>query len=176
MQKKIVITGGPGTGKTTLINKLVEQGFYCMPEISREITAQARLEGVEYLFLSQPILFSERLLKGRIAQYNELASRSEDLVFFDRGIPDVSAYMDCTNEAYPEYFTTANKDHPYTQVFILPPWEEIFVSDDIRFEDFEYAVAIYHALKKAYTDLGYQLIEIPKTSVDERISFILKHV
>jgi predicted ATPase len=38
MNKKILITGGPGTGKTELINGLKKQGFNCENEIVREIT------------------------------------------------------------------------------------------------------------------------------------------
>ncbi|HEX5742987.1 MAG TPA: AAA family ATPase, partial [Flavobacteriaceae bacterium] len=38
MQNKIVITGGPGTGKSTLINELIKRGYNCLEEISRDIT------------------------------------------------------------------------------------------------------------------------------------------
>ena len=66
MQKKIVITGGPGTGKTTLINALITSGYNCLPEISRQVTLQAQKDGIEQLFLEKPLLFSELLLSGRI--------------------------------------------------------------------------------------------------------------
>lgn len=66
MQKEIiVIIGGPGTGKTTLIDGLVQKGFCCYPEISRQVTAQAQQQGIEQLFLENPLLFSELLLEGR---------------------------------------------------------------------------------------------------------------
>ncbi|MDF1518279.1 MAG: AAA family ATPase, partial [Lutibacter sp.] len=45
MQTKIVITGGPGTGKSTVIKELAKRNFTCMPEISREITLNARQNG-----------------------------------------------------------------------------------------------------------------------------------
>ena len=32
-----VLTGGPGTGKTSLINGLSEKGYCCIPEVAREI-------------------------------------------------------------------------------------------------------------------------------------------
>ena len=38
MVKKIIITGGPGTGKTSLIEELKKNNFKCFDEISREIT------------------------------------------------------------------------------------------------------------------------------------------
>ena len=32
---KIVISGGPGGGKTTIINSLKDMGYYCYDEISK---------------------------------------------------------------------------------------------------------------------------------------------
>ncbi|MDB0043619.1 ATP-binding protein, partial [Flavobacteriaceae bacterium] len=51
MNKKILITGGPGTGKTELINELENQGFNCEKEISREITESEQKKGVDQFFL-----------------------------------------------------------------------------------------------------------------------------
>ena len=69
MLKKIVITGGPGSGKTSLIDFLEENGYQCQHEISRQVTLEAKKKGIDQLFLSDPILFSQLLLKGRLQQY-----------------------------------------------------------------------------------------------------------
>ena len=42
MLKKIVITGGPGSGKTSLIDFLEENGYQCQHEISRQVTLEAK--------------------------------------------------------------------------------------------------------------------------------------
>ena len=63
MQKKIVLIGGPGTGKSSVLDELERRGFICMSEISREITLEARKKGIEQLFLKEPILFSKLLLE-----------------------------------------------------------------------------------------------------------------
>ena len=47
MQKKIVLIGGPGTGKTSVLKQLKSTGFHCMEEISREITIKAQKDGIE---------------------------------------------------------------------------------------------------------------------------------
>ena len=72
MLKKIVITGGPGSGKTSLIDFLEENGYQCQHEISRQVTLEAKKKGIDQLFLSDPILFSQLLLKGRLQQYQEV--------------------------------------------------------------------------------------------------------
>ena|SRR5690606_1146085 len=169
--KKVVITGGPGTGKTAIIDHLKAMGDYCLDEISREVILAAREEGVEQLFLTQPILFSQRLLEGRIAQYQEVACVPQT-IFFDRGIPDTVAYMDYFNTVYPEHFKEACRNHPYDVVFLLPPWEEIYCSDNERYENFKQATAIYNELKATYHSYGYNPIEVPIGTVKNRVNYI----
>lgn len=173
MTKKIVITGGPGTGKTTLVGKLIEIGIPCLPEISREITLKARAEGIEQLFLEEPLLFSEKLIEGRMAQFAEASNSSNDVVFLDRGLPDVIAYMDFIGDAYPQKFEEICVQNQYDLVFILPPWEAIYVSDDARYENFTQAKLIDQHLMATYQRFGYQPIVVPKASPAERLQFIL---
>ena len=174
--KKIVITGGPGTGKTSIINELKSRNHICLDEISRQVTLQARKDGVDQLFLTQPLLFSELLLKGREAQFREAESVGSDSVFLDRGIPDVLAYMDYIGDAYPEKFTDSCKTNVYDMVFILEPWQEIFISDSERYENFDQAVKIHHHLLNTYERFNYNLLDVPFESVEKRADFILNVV
>jgi predicted ATPase len=176
MNKKIILLiGGPSSGKTTLINHLETEGHICYPEISREVILKAREEGVDYLFLENPMLFSERLLEGRIKQYQN-AVNEEKPVFIDRGIPDVVAYMDFIGDTYPDEFVAACETYKYDKVFVLPPWEEIYTSDAERYESYEEASKIHNYLVDTYTKYGYELHEVPKTSVEERFQFIINHI
>lgn len=177
MQKEIiVIIGGPGTGKTTLIDGLVQKGFCCYPEISRQVTAQAQQQGIEQLFLENPLLFSELLLEGRKKQFHDAHQEPHNIVFLDRGIPDVLAYMHYIGDSYPPFFDAVCKEHIYTKIFILPPWEDIYVSDQERYENFEQAQLIHDHLVETYRNYGYELIEVPKDTVDKRILFILDQI
>ena len=172
----IVIIGGPGTGKTTIIDALIDQGFCCYPEISREITLEAKKQGIEQLFLENPLLFSELLLEGRKRQFKNALKEPHHVVFLDRGIPDVLAYMHYIGDSYPVFFDVACKEHIYSKIFILPPWEEIYISDDERYENYEQAKLIFNHLTETYQHYGYELIEVPKNTVDNRILFILDKI
>tara|TARA_B110000114_G_scaffold131495_1_gene137688 strand:+ start:57 stop:605 length:549 start_codon:yes stop_codon:yes gene_type:complete len=176
MSKKILITGGPGTGKTALINKLISKGYTCFEEKSREITLSYKKKGIDQLFLSKPLLFSELLLDSRINQYLESKKTKVDHVFFDRGIPDVLAYLGFKKIKYDEKFLNACKDYEYDIVFILRPWEEIFINDKERYENFQELVEIDKCIYKTYTKLNYKVIEIPKTSINNRMDFILQFI
>ena len=172
----IVLIGGPSSGKSTLIDALVIKGYTCLPEISREIIDKAQKEGIDQLFLEQPLLFSEMLLEGRKKQFIEAKKHADDIVFIDRGLPDVLAYMHYIGDDYPNIFTETCNAHKYTKVFMLPPWKEIYVSDKERYESYEQALEIHEHLVQTYTNFGYDIVEIPKDTVEKRTEFILNEI
>ena len=151
--KRIVITGGPGTGKSTIINELIKRGFICFEEISRQVTLEAQKEGIDQLFLTNPLLFSERLLNGRQQQFIDASKVDTDIVFLDRGVHDVLAYMDFIGDIYPEHFVNICKTSVYDCAFILKPWEAIYISDNERYENFDQALKIHDNLLNTYSSL-----------------------
>jgi len=181
--KRIVITGGPGTGKTSIIKKLEQSGFHCFHEIIRSMTLKAKQEGNPNTFISNPLAFvsdpfefNKQLLSGRLEQYkmgNEIKAES---IFYDRAIPDVLAYMSHFNQEYGEDFIEICKSHVYDKIFLLPPWKSIYVSDNERLESFEEALQIHDHLERTYQNLGYDVIEVPTGKVSERIHFILEKI
>jgi len=174
--KRIVITGGPGSGKTSLIHHLQKLGYPVMHEISREIILEARKSGTEQLFLEDPILFSEKLLKGRFNQYEEASSISSPLLFYDRGLVDIVAYLDYAGTDYPQKFIDLCNEHRYDRVFVLPPWEEIYHSDNERYESYSQATSIYNMLKSSYEKFGYIIREIKPGTIEERVEQILNFI
>lgn len=171
--KRIVITGGPGSGKTALIKYLEKQGHSVQHEISREVTQKAQEDGIAQLFLENPILFSQKLLEGRIEQYEAAGDSVHHMVFYDRGIADVTAYLDFVNVHYPPNFEEECKTKRYDVVFVLPPWEEIYEPDNERYETFQQAEELFHHLKEGYKKYGYSLYEVPVGTVEQRTKFIL---
>lgn len=170
----IVLIGGPGTGKSTLINALADKDFPIFEEVSRQVTREAQQQGIEQLFLTEPLLFSQKLLEGRIAQFEAAKKIDAPFVFLDRGIPDVLAYLDHVGQTYPISFVEACRKHRYDRVFELFPWRDIHVTDGERYEDFETGVQLHRALEKTYTYYGYKPCCIPQVSVQERADFLLK--
>lgn len=172
--KKIVITGGPGTGKTAIIDEIEKKGLLCFHEISRSVTLDARVQGIPQLFVADPLLFSKKILEGRIQQFKEAVLTGEEFVFLDRGLPDVPAYMDSVGQAYGTGFEEACRNFRYDMVFLLPPWKAIYTVDNERHEDFEEAIEIHGFLERAYMHYGYCPIETPIGTVGDRIDFILQ--
>jgi len=178
--KKIVITGGPSTGKTSVIKELEYRGYYCIPELVRGLTSEEKnLSGSEaiitnpILSVKDPYAFNNKLLHGRVAQYRSADKTGEDIVFFDRGIPDVHAYMACFGQSYDAAFERPVYDLRYDRILLMPPWPDIYNTDAERFESFEESERIFTALRNTYQDFGYTITLIPIGSVTERTDFIL---
>ena len=174
--KTALLIGAPSTGKTSVLNALKSLGYKCFDEISRQVTLDARDEGIEHLFKEDPLLFSEKLLAGRIRQYEESVASPDQWVFIDRGLPDITAYMDMVNQAFPEKFETANRSYIYDKVFWFPVWDSIHKQDNERYEDLNLANEIEKYLIKWYTMYNYTLIEVPKTSIQGRVDFIISNL
>jgi predicted ATPase len=173
MQQKILLIGGPGTGKTSVLNELIKRDYFCFPEISREVTLKAKEQGIDQMFLTQPLLFSKMLLEGREQQFLDADKSNSELVFFDRGIPDVHAYMDFFKTEYPSIYIEKSKQYKYDKVFHFSPWKDIHEIDNERYETFEETTEIDVFLMKSYSELGYNIINVPFGSLDERTNFVL---
>ncbi|MDU8886368.1 ATP-binding protein [Yeosuana sp. MJ-SS3] len=181
--KKIVITGGPGTGKTSVINELKSRGYFCFEEIIRTLTSQAKNESESskhfsnpIAFVDDPLLFNTQLLNGRVEQFTQSKVLNYKKSFFDRGIPDVLAYMEFFNQPFDKVFIEACNNHIYTDVFILPPWEAIYISDNERFETFDEALKIHDCLVNVYDNFGYDIKNVPFGSISERANFIIDNI
>jgi len=176
-----VITGAPGTGKTAIATALEAMGYPCHHEIIREMTSRAR-EGTSQeisapnplLFVEDAMEFNRQLLMAREKQFVRATEMAGPIHFFDRGIPDVLAYMDFFGQPYGAEFKKFALDHRYDSVFLVPPWEEIYVRDNERLESFPEAEALHHSLVDTYTRFGYDPVEVPRDTVANRISFILE--
>jgi len=178
--KRIVITGGPSVGKTSLIESLKSLDYVCFPEVIREFTIEEtenktteNLKSNPIVFADDSLLFNQRLIAGRSKQYKESQQLNSNYIFFDRGLPDVLAYMDFFDQTYDATFTKVCEEMPYDMVFILPPWETIFALDGERYESYEELIQLNEFLTERYTHFGNVPLVVPKDSVDQRVQFIL---
>jgi len=173
MPKRIVLTGGPSTGKTAVIQQLKVLQYNCIDEVSRQVIQHAKEQGIDQLFLEDPLQFSQLLLDARIRQFEDIENLEASVVYIDRGIPDTVAYMHYINEPYPEHFKLACQTYRYNKVFMFPIWEEIHTADAERYENLEQARQIQEQLEHTYNYYGYDYITIPQGSIKDRAQFII---
>lgn len=88
----------------------------------------------------------------------------------------MSYYATFNTKDAAKYDSLITKLRFYPVVLMSPPWEDIFCQDDERKHSFEEAVKEYERLIEFYPRCGYQIIELPKVSVSERLDFILSEL
>lgn len=174
--KRILLIGSPGSGKTTILSELEKRGYTCFQEVSREIILEAQKKGIDQLFLSNPDEFNQKLLNGRISQFEACKQHEGHHVFIDRGLPDIIAYNDYIQVATEPNVIKAAAELVYDFVFLFPAWKKIFKNDNERYESFEEALKIEESLKKTYINHGYEICEVPLGDVNERANYILNVV
>lgn len=168
--KRVVITGGPCTGKTSLINAISNTHFTIFKEVAREvIKEQLNLNSnkVPWLDVSG---FSKLVLVEQIKDYH---SHQKGISVYDRGIPDILAYLNHGNQFVFSELEKGMELHRYDKVFILPPHREIYETDEERRESFESALLLHDHLIKAYHSIGYNPIEIPLLPLQERAQLLI---
>lgn len=171
-----VITGGPGSGKSTLIDALANRGYSRTLEAGRAIIQDQLSIGGRALPWIDPAFFAELMLSWELRSYRRAESEPGP-VFFDRGVPDVVGYLRLMNLPVPPHMTKAVETFRYNRrVFLAPPWPEIFAQDRERKQTWEEAVRTCEALRQAYTVFGYKILELPCTPVEDRVNFVLDHL
>ena len=168
-----ILTGGPGSGKSTLIAALRRAGFAGSTEAGRAVIQDQIAIGGRALPWHDPRLFAELMLCWEMRSYR-MAERQAGPVFFDRGIPDVVGYLRLAGLPVPPHMTAAVAAFPYDRrVFVAPPWPAIFRQDAERRQTLDEAERTYEALVAAYAGFGYELVELPRATVGERVRFVL---
>jgi predicted ATPase len=171
-----IFTGGPGSGKTSVVEALRACGFACVSEVGRQIIKEQIAIGGDALHTADAVKYRDLMLSRSIYTYNRVVERSAP-VFFDRGIPELVGYGDLIGAETPAYIHKAADLFRYNKrVFIMPPWQEIYCQDDERKQDYAEAVATYRFAAEIYPKLGYELLEVPKTSVAGRVDFVLASI
>ena len=173
-KQKVVLTGAPSSGKTTLLNSVNHPEISCYSEVSRAVISSAQANGVHRPFLENPLAFSEAIFENRLHDYFKASNTPVQL--YDRGIHDVVAYLYELGDDVPCGMEEDCKNFTYDKVFIFPPWEAIFEQDEQREEDFNEAKKLHIALVETYTTFGMKCIEVPLVSVAQRLAFILKNL
>ncbi|MCP0913679.1 MULTISPECIES: AAA family ATPase [Legionella] len=169
-----ILTGGPGSGKTSVLDQLGQHQFKITAEAARSIIKDQQVIGGNALHTGDRDAFLALMLTHAIRDFQKMQDE-ETAVFFDRGIPDLYAYAKAFCKKEDLIVNEAISQFRYNKtVFIFPPWWDIYENDAERQQDFAESLETYRALREAYAHWQYELVEVPKMSVEDRAVFILK--
>ncbi|RNC64930.1 AAA family ATPase [Proteiniphilum sp. X52] len=174
-----VITGGPGVGKTTLLEELKNRNFQIVPEIARELIKEQQAKNGKALPWKDKNLYKEMMFERSINSFEQIEKNLNDKkpVFFDRGFLDAICYAELIQSEISERMKSYAENWKYNEnVFMLPPWREIYQTDNERKQEWKEAVLTFEKMCGTYESYGYNIIEIPKKSVRERADFISEFI
>ncbi|MBV1934691.1 MAG: AAA family ATPase, partial [Parvibaculaceae bacterium] len=99
-------------------------------------------------------------------------SQKGDLVFFDRGVVHAAVALEHSS-GIPYSKTLGQNRHYFETIFLAPPWSENFSQDKDRRHGFSAAIDEFSRLERAFCDLGYDIVSLPKVSPSARANFVL---
>lgn len=171
-----VITGGPGSGKSSLIDALAAQGIATMPEAGRAIIRDQLAIGGDALPWGDRAAFAAQMLDWELRSHQAARALASPVVL-DRGIPDVIGYLRLCGLPVPGHAERAAAAFRYNRtVFIAPHWPEIYAQDAERKQDEAEAAATHDMMARVYAELGYDLVPLPLANMAERARFVMERV
>ena len=171
--KAIIFTGGPSSGKTSVLEELKKRGHKVSPELARSVI-EARLEKKacdRETLLRQLLIFKKQIAEEH--KHEKLLGNNE-LVFFDRSLIDSVVYSHILLGFNIEDFFGLIEPEKYHKVFFFERLE--FKKDGIRIESEEEAQLIHDALYNSYKKLGCEVIMVPVIPIEKRADFILERI
>ena len=174
-----VITGGPSCGKKTVLKLLKAMGYLVVKEVARGVIDRANRRGISTEELRKDEVKFQLSLLPLKAELEKRFPRLKKL-FLNRAMPDSIAYLEnCGGD--PKEALALCERNLYQKVFLLDQLSQ-FTPDYARTEDIQAALRLNWLLRRAYEQLGYEVIAvpemspIPQLSIAKRLAFILTHV
>ena len=168
----VIVSGGPGVGKTTLLAELAAMGYATVEESARAIIAERLARGES----PRPdlVTFAREILRRDIEKYRGHRWTSQ-WVFFDRGIVDALGLLHEVSPLPASELQATLASYPFhTSVFVLPPWDAIYTTDAERDQSFADAVRVHGRIVEWYRSCGYVLHEVPRLPVQQRAEHVLR--
>lgn len=163
---KVVLSGSPCAGKTTLIRKLQKLGF---PVVQEQATIVMNAGTADPCIDHEAFQFEVlRRQRAEEARYSNVP-----LLFLDRGAHDGIPYRWIYGRRVPEFFA-ALQPKTYDVCFLLEtlPW----VDDGVRYESADFSAEIEPCFGRVYESYGVPVIRVPVMSPEQRLQFILDRV
>ena len=151
---------------------MIAKGYFCFKEISRDFIRFGKAKGINNYFKEDPHGFSKYLWEKRKEQFTEAIKSDVPLVFFDRGVHDVVAYLNHVKAPIRSWEKKLDEIQ-YDLVFLIKPVMQIYTQDEDRMETFDEALKVHESLQKIYSKSNMKLIHVPFTTPEKRLNIVL---
>ena len=170
-----VLTGAMGSGKSAILERLIRMGLTCAPEPARQILQEQRAISARGVPEIDPDLFTQLMLSRATSFYLENFA-AETLTVFDRGIPDLIAYAELFGLETKIYYNSATLYKYNPCIFWFKGWQDIYKNDEERKMSFQQAYDFGERTYGIYRKFGYEVLQVPMLSIDQRAEFIYNKI
>ena len=183
--KKYIITGGPHSGKSSVLQRLEQKGIQVLHETARLIIQEDQEKkklnpSYHHLYpWEDQAVFCRRCHKRQIEREKEL---SGDLVILDRSIIDNLAYAKVEKIELDKKIYKDIENAGYEKKVFLFQLLNSYKTDEQRKDSEDQVRAVHRELYNVYSDLGFKIIEVPlfsedkNTTIMKRTEFILANL
>jgi len=165
-----VISGGPGVGKTSIINELAKD-YFVLEEAARAV-GDSQFKGKSVKQINQ-FEFQKAIFEFQKKEIENF--KNNKIIFSDRGFGDTLAYYSVHHLKAPKEIKEYAKKFRYTKIFILKPLK-FYKKDKLRQETEKEQKRIHKIIVETYRKLGYKLIFVPFMSIEDRVKFIKSNI
>jgi len=163
-----IITGGPGTGKSSLIGMLKKYGLYVVPEAAARIieeeeeSKKPKKERIIPWNANKRPEFQKKVFKMHSDDLNHINHEIEK-AFLDRSHIDNLAYCEYYNIPFPEGLEEAINSINYKKVYILEqPSKKFYTKTSTRHESYVEAKKIHNKIYENYKKyLLNKIVDVP---------------
>lgn len=177
--KRYIFTGTPGSGKTSVIQALKQKGYSVVPEAATDLIIDAQKSGVMEPW-AEPAFIELITLHQKQRQLGAMGK----LQFHDRS-PLCTYALGC--------FLSRFHDGDFTPPTLLKEidrclkkgiyQDKVFFFEklgfientDVRKISYEEALIFEEIHFRVYDNIGFDIVIVPKGSIEERCQFILRH-
>ena len=152
-----VITGAPCSGKTAVIHMLQQRGYKVVHEVARAYIDSELLKGRTLSEIkADEWAFERHILMEKVRIESTL--KKDEIIFFDRGVPDSIAYYKINGLDCAEPFQKSAEVR-YQNIFLFERLR--FLTDPVRAENEKTAERLGRLIEEGYQALGYDIIHVP---------------
>ena len=169
----IVITGGPCSGKTTIIQALAGTGHTTVPEAATELIEDPALENLR----ADPLEFQLQVLRRQLENEKRAGERAEpqSVIFLDRGIGDGFGYLSYHGlEPFEELLDAWPEARERSRCVLFFDSRPDYQAASHRSETPEEARRIHDILLADYRSRHDRVLLIPWLPVEERLALVLE--
>ena len=176
--KRYILTGTPGSGKTSLLHELKSQGYSVVEEAATDVIALEHRRGKSEPWMQAD--FIDKIIRLQKQRQIETVASQDELQVYDRS--PICTFALSRYLGYPpsacllEEMERIERENIYQrQVFFL---EHLGFCQptEARKISFEESLLFEKIHAEIYTSLGYDLINVPLEALSERVHRIMNWI